>query len=41
VNGPDDLDMDVQQALAPMITAAEELAGIAEITGRAGPDVVT
>ena len=41
VSGPDDLDLEVQQALAPIVAAAEELAGIAEITGRAEPDVVT
>ncbi|TFI58746.1 alpha-D-glucose phosphate-specific phosphoglucomutase [Sphingomonas parva] len=36
-----DLGMDVGTALQPLIAAAEELAGIARITGRARPDVVT
>ncbi|MCV2870779.1 alpha-D-glucose phosphate-specific phosphoglucomutase [Defluviimonas sp. WL0050] len=39
--GPDGLDQEVQAALAPMIRAAEELAGIRAVTGREGPDVVT
>jgi phosphoglucomutase len=39
--GPDGLNEDVQSALAPVIAAAEELAGIRAITGRAAPDVVT
>lgn len=39
--GPEGLDQDVQAALAPVIAAAEELAGIRRITGREGPDVVT
>ena len=41
VAGPEGLDADVQEALAPMIRAAETLAGIRTGTGRAGPDVVT
>ena len=40
-SGPEELDLDVQKALAPIAAAAAELAGIAEITGRTGPDVVT
>jgi phosphoglucomutase len=39
--GPAGLNEDVQAALAPVIAAAEELAGIRAITGREGPDVVT
>jgi len=39
--GPGGLDLDVQDALAPVIRAAEELAGIRANTGRTGPDVVT
>jgi phosphoglucomutase len=39
--GPDGLDHDPQQALAPVIRAAHALAGIAEHTGRSSPDVVT
>ncbi|MDI3337304.1 alpha-D-glucose phosphate-specific phosphoglucomutase [Defluviimonas aestuarii] len=39
--GPGGLDLEVQAALAPMIRAAEELAGIRGVTGRDGPDVVT
>ena len=41
VPGPEGLDADVQEALVPMIRAAEALAGIRAATGRAGPDVVT
>ncbi len=41
VAGPGGLDAEVQEALAPVIRAAEALAGIRERTGRAGPDVVT
>ncbi len=41
VAGPGGLDADVQEALAPVIGAAETLAGIRAATGRAGPDVVT
>jgi phosphoglucomutase len=33
--------MDAQDALAPVIRAAHELAGIAGHTGRTAPDVVT
>ncbi|MBS0559048.1 MAG: alpha-D-glucose phosphate-specific phosphoglucomutase [Proteobacteria bacterium] len=33
--------LDPQHALAPVIAAADQLAGIAERTGRAGPDVIT
>jgi phosphoglucomutase len=41
VAGPYGLDQDVQQALAPVIGAAEDLARIAAQTGRTIPDVVT
>jgi phosphoglucomutase len=41
VPGPDDLDLDVQEALAPVIRAAEALAGIRARSGRDGPNVVT
>ncbi|WP_413873090.1 alpha-D-glucose phosphate-specific phosphoglucomutase [Albidovulum sp.] len=41
VAGPGGLDAEVQEALAPVIRAAETLAGIRTQTGRAGPDVVT
>jgi phosphoglucomutase len=41
VPGPEDLDLDVQEALAPVLAAAEALAGIRANTGRDGPDVVT
>ncbi|KEO51815.1 alpha-D-glucose phosphate-specific phosphoglucomutase [Thioclava pacifica] len=39
--GPDGLDHDPQQALAPIIAATEALVGIRARTGRAGPDVIT
>lgn len=39
--GPDGLDLDAQDALAPVIRAAHDLAGIAAHTGRTAPDVVT
>lgn len=39
--GPDGLDLDAQEALAPVIRAAHALAGIAVHTGRTAPDVVT
>mgnify|MGYP003536681631 CR=1 FL=1 len=39
--GPGGLDHDVQTALAPVIRAAEALAGIAARTGRKAPDVIT
>ena len=39
--GPDGLAHDAQEALAPVIRAAHELAGIAAHTGRTAPDVVT
>ncbi|SNX70576.1 phosphoglucomutase [Cereibacter ovatus] len=39
--GPEGLDLDPQQALAPVIAAAHEIAGIARHTGRTEPDVVT
>ena len=41
VGGPDGLHLDVQEALAPVATAAERLAGIRAASGRAGPDVIT
>lgn len=37
---PNKLDQDVQTALAPVIAAAHEIAGIAQLN-RAGPDVIT
>ena len=39
--GPGGLDLDAQEALAPVIRAAHALAGIAAHTGRSAPDVVT
>ena len=39
--GPEGLDLDPQEALAPVIAAAEAIAGIAGQTGRTAPDVVT
>jgi phosphoglucomutase len=39
--GPGGLDLDAQDALAPVIRAAHDLAGIAAHTGRVAPDVVT
>jgi phosphoglucomutase len=39
--GPEGLAHDVQEALGPVIRAAEALAGIRARTGRTGPDVVT
>lgn len=41
VAGPEGLDRDAQEALAPVIAAAHDLAGIASFTGRSAPDVVT
>jgi phosphoglucomutase len=41
VAGPDGLAQDVQEALGPVIAAAEELAQISAISGRAAPDVIT
>lgn len=41
VAGPEGLEGEVQEALAPVIRAAEALAGIRAATGRTGPDVVT
>lgn len=38
---PDKLDEDPSDALAPIIAAAEALAGIKEYTGRSKPDVIT
>ena len=38
---PDQMNRDPQEALAPVIAAADELAGIAERTGRAAPDVIS
>jgi len=37
---PDKLDQDVQTALSPVIAAAHEIAGIAQLN-RSGPDVIT
>ena len=39
--GPDGLDLDPQVALAPVIAAAHDLAGIKAHTGRTAPDVIT
>jgi phosphoglucomutase len=39
--GPEGLDLDPQQALAPVIGAAHALAGIADYTGRTEPNVIT
>lgn len=39
--GPAGLDLDPQEALAPVIRAAHGIARIAEFTGRTTPDVVT
>lgn len=39
--GPEGLHQDPQAALAPVIKAAHEVAGIAAFTGRSAPDVVT
>ncbi|MDZ4136803.1 MAG: alpha-D-glucose phosphate-specific phosphoglucomutase, partial [Paracoccaceae bacterium] len=39
--GPGGLDLDPQEALAPVIRAAHDLAQIAAYTGRSAPDVVT
>jgi phosphoglucomutase len=39
--GPEGLDRDPQEALAPVIRAAHALAKIAAHTGRTEPDVVT
>ncbi|OHC44690.1 MAG: alpha-D-glucose phosphate-specific phosphoglucomutase [Rhodobacteraceae bacterium GWE1_64_9] len=39
--GPDGLDHDPQEALAPVIRAAHQLAKIKEHTGRTEPDVIT
>jgi phosphoglucomutase len=39
--GPQGLDLDPQEALAPIIRAAHAVAGIAAFTGRSAPDVVT
>ncbi|MCQ0971899.1 alpha-D-glucose phosphate-specific phosphoglucomutase [Paracoccus sp. TK19116] len=41
VAGPDGLDQDVQQALAPLIAAAEDLSGLRATSGRSEPDVIT
>ncbi len=41
VTDPNGLDMDPQEALAPVIAAAEELAEISTRTGRTAPDVIT
>lgn len=39
--GPEDLDLDVQEALAPVIGAAHILAKIKDYTGRTTPSVIT
>jgi len=41
VPGPEGLDADPQVALAQIIAAAEEVAGIAAQTGLSAPDVIT
>ncbi len=41
VAGPEGLGEDPQEALAPVIRAAHDLAGIGEKTGRKTPDVIT
>jgi len=41
VPGPGGLDQEVQQALAPVIEAAEALTALKKLSGRNGPDVVT
>ncbi|MDU8910652.1 alpha-D-glucose phosphate-specific phosphoglucomutase [Aestuariicoccus sp. MJ-SS9] len=38
---PDKMDADPQEALAPVIAAANHIAGIADRTGRTAPDVIT
>ena len=38
---PDLLEQDPQQALAGLIEAADQIAGIGQSTGRDGPDVIT
>ncbi|MEJ6396487.1 alpha-D-glucose phosphate-specific phosphoglucomutase [Yoonia sp. 208BN28-4] len=38
---PDQLDLDPQDALAPIISAAEQIVGFAATLGRAKPDVIT
>lgn len=38
---PERLDQDPQEALKPLILAAEEIAGISKFTGRTAPDVIT
>ena len=39
--GPDGLHLDPQTALAPIITAAHDLAQISQFTGRTEPNVIT
>jgi hypothetical protein len=39
--GPQALDADPQAALAPVIAAAHDLAGLERHTGRVTPDVIT
>ncbi|MEJ2001240.1 MAG: alpha-D-glucose phosphate-specific phosphoglucomutase [Maritimibacter sp.] len=41
VAGPDGLDEEVQQALAPIAEAAEQIARIKAVSGRDKPDVIT
>ncbi len=40
-SGPDRLDLDTADALADLVAAADEIAGIRRHTGRSAPDVVT
>ena len=41
VPGPNGLDLNVQEALGPVIEAAETLAAIKALSGRDGPEVIT
>ena len=41
VEGPEGLDLDTQEALAPVIRAAHSIAGIRDRLGRDAPDVIT
>lgn len=40
-SGPDGLDLDAQAALANVIAAADQIAQITQLTGRAAPDVIS
>lgn len=41
VNDPELLNQDTQEALAPLIVAAQQIAGIKQFTGRDAPNVIT